>query len=227
MGTRWLWCVVTDQIKFIYKRLLRRWLDRLLFVYVAEGFPHCCLGWRIHSGEPDCLLYVPVATWRQQQQWLGLGYLSHGWHSTVCFLPSWPHHSANVQHISSSSDTNSPRSQLYTWRPSSDLHCKPPARSSSTSGSRELVAIDHDDVFREMCQVLRRNCIVVSSFVCVVPNYMSLKVTPARACNSETLLSNKGRGHTRREWLLREISLRSFDRHIARRLHYIPVVGTR
>ena len=55
---------------------------------------------------------------------------------------------------------------------------------------------------------------------------MLLKVTPAGACNFETLLSETRGGH-RQRGRLRMLSLRSFDGRIARRLHYLPVVGKR
>ena len=44
---------------------------------------------------------------------------------------------------------------------------------------------------------------------------------------SETLSPKQGGGHTQREWWRRKISLRSFDRHIARRLHSPLVVHRR
>ena len=47
---------------------------------------------------------------------------------------------------------------------------------------------------------------------------------------SEALLSETRGGvggHTQREWWLRKISLRSFDRHIARRLHSLAVLDKR
>ena len=51
----------------------------------------------------------------------------------------------------------------------------------------------------QMRRVLRRNCLlIVLSFICMVPCCMSLKVTPAGVCSSETLCPKQG-GDTRNE----------------------------
>ena len=78
----------------------------------------------------------------------------------------------------------------------------------------------------QMRRFLQQNCLIVLSSVRMVPYYMSLKVTPAGTCNSETLLPETRGGHTQREWR-RTISLGSFGKHSARCLHSLPVVDRR
>ena len=164
VGTSRLRCVVTDQMISTYKRFSHRWLDRL---YIQRRVSHC-LGWRVQSGEPDCFVrarFNLTTTAPVIGHWSGSGYcLLHSENPISAlprsrqsvFLPSRSHRSlANVQHTSSSSTTYSPRSQLYTRRPSSDCHCKPCARSPSTSGSRDLIAIDDDGIIRKCAESFR------------------------------------------------------------------------
>ena len=119
-----------------------------------------CLEWRIQSCEPHCFVRARcnlTTTAAVIGHWSGLGYyFSHSENSISVLprsrqsvlLPSWPHRSlANVQHTPSLFTSYSPRSQLYTWRTSID--CKPRERSPSTSGSRDLIAIDNDDIIRK------------------------------------------------------------------------------
>ena len=162
----WRWKLVGYDVSsltrlFLYtKRFSRRWLDRL----------HC-LGWRIQSGEPYCFLYVCVAPWpQQQQQWSVVGrvrvIVCYTRRTRSLFCPaldslffSRPDHTALSPMFST---PLSPRSQLYTWRPSIDCHRKPRARSPLTSGSRDLIAIDND-IIRKCAESFSKTVLLFST----------------------------------------------------------------